>query len=157
MDSGALPLIISLVVVLLLFYLLRRRGGSVRRRPELVQSLIYEVRLNLALVDAFHLREKPRRFESTHWHLNRDGLDFLEESLQSTLSQVFGMIEDFNQQIKAAKKSKMLDHLNLNVDRLKEPLAASKKGLEDWLEEHTGHRELPPKYPTLFGSLFGEW
>ncbi len=156
MDLGALPVLITLGVVVLLFYLLRRRGGSVRQRPEMVQSLIYEVRLNQALVETFHLREKPRRFESTHWQLNKDKLDFLEESLQNTLAKVFDMVEDFNQQIKAAKKSKMLEHLNLDIDKLKEPLVESKKGLEDWLEENTGHRELPPKYPTLLGSLFGE-
>jgi hypothetical protein len=156
MDLGALPVLITLGVVILLFYLLRRRGGSVRHRPEMVQSLIYEVRLNQALVETFYLREKPRRFESTHWQLNKDKLDFLEESLQNTLDEVFDMVADFNQQIKTAKKAKMLSQLNLDVNELKEPLAKSKKGLEDWLEENTGHRELPPRYPTLLGSLFGE-
>lgn len=156
MDLGALPVLITLGVVILLFYMLRRRGGSVRQRPEMVQSLIYEVKLNQALVETFHLREKPRRFESTHWQLNKDKLGFLEEALQNTLSEVFNRVEDFNQQIKAAKKAKMLEHLNLDINKLKEPLAESKKGLEDWLEENTGHRELPPRYPTLMGSLFGE-
>ena len=156
MDFNALPVIISLGVVLLLFYLLRRRGGSVRRRPELVQSLIYEVRLNQALVDTYHLREKPKRFESTQWHLHRDKIDFLEEPLQKTLTNVFSMVEEFNEQIKASKKAKSNDFQNINVNKLKTPLAKSKKGLEDWLEEATGHRELPPKYPSLFGSLFGE-
>lgn len=156
MDLEFLPVLITLGIVIFLFYLLRRRGGSVRQRPETVQNLVYEVRLNQALVETFHLREKPRRFESTHWQLNKDKLDFLEESLQHTLSEAFNRVEDFNQQIKAAKKAKMLDRLSLDVSKLKEPLATSKKGLEDWLEENTGHRELPPKYPTLFGSLFGE-
>ena len=156
MDFDALPVLISLGVVLLLFYLLRRRGGSVRRRPELVQSLIYEVRLNQALVDTYHLREKPKRFESTQWQLYKDRIDFLEESLQKTLANVFSMVEEFNAQIKASRKARSNDFQNINVSKLKTPLAKSKKGLEDWLEEATGRRELPPKYPTLFGSLFGE-
>ncbi len=156
MDLGAIPVLITLGIVMLLFYLLRQRGGSVRRRPEVVQALIYEVRLNLALVDTFHLREKARRFESTNWQLHKNKLDFLEESLQNTLSGVFEMVEYFNQQIRTAKKAKAFDRLSLDVSKLKEPLAESKKGLEDWLEENTGHRELPPKYPTLLGSLFGE-
>lgn len=156
MDLGALPVLITLGVVILLFYLLRRRGGSIRQRPEMVQNLIYEVRLNQALVETFHLREKPKRFETTHWQLNKDNIDFLDASLQNTLSQAFGMVEDFNQQMKVAKKAKMLDQLSLDVSKLQEPLAESKKGLEDWLEENTGHRELPPKYPSLLGSLFGE-
>ena len=156
MDAGAIPVLITLGIVILLFYLLRRRGGSVRQRPEVVQGLIYEVRLNQALVDTFHLREKARRFESTNWQLHKDKLDFLEESLQNTLSGVFEMVEYFNQQIKTAKKAKAFDRLSLDVSKLKEPLAESKKGLEDWLEENTGARELPPKYPSLFGTLFGE-
>jgi len=155
-DFGALPVLISLGVVLLLFYLLRRRGGSVRRRPELVQSLIYEVRLNQALVDTYHLREKPKTFESTHWQLYKDKIDFLEEPLQKTLNNVFSMVAEFNGQIKAARKAKSNDFQNINVSKLKTPLAKSKKGLEDWLEETTGHRELPPRYPSLLGSLFGE-
>jgi hypothetical protein len=122
----------------------------------MVQSLIYELRLNQALVDTFHLREKPRRFESTHWQLSKDKLGFLEEWLQNTLAEVFELVDEFNQEIKAAKKAKMLEQLNIDVSKLKEPLAKSKKGLEDWLEENTGHRELPPRYPTLLGSLFGE-
>lgn len=156
MDLGAIPVLITLGIVMLLFYILRRRGGSVRQRPEVVQGLVFEVRLNQALVDTFHLREKPKRFESTNWQIHKDKLDFLEESLQNTLSGVFEMVEYFNQQIKTAKKAKAFDRLSLDVSKLKEPLAESKKGLEDWLEENTGHRELPPKYPSLLGSLFGE-
>ena len=151
----SLPLLIGLVVILVLFAFFRR-GGSIRRRPEMIQGLIYELRLNQVLVETFHLREKPRRFETTHWQINKEKLDFLDESLRGTLTWVFERVEDFNRQIKAAKKAKTLHQLNLNVEELKEPMAESRKGLEDWLEEHTGHRELPPRYPTLFGSLFGE-
>jgi len=189
-DFGTLPLLITLGVIILLFFLVRRRGGSVRQRPELVQSLIYEVRLNQVLVDTFHLREKPKSFESTQWQLYKDKLDFLEETfakkckdcghehenmvercnrcgsenlrgrsrndLRETLSDVFSRIEEYNVEIKAAKKARSTDFLNTDVSKLKTPLARSKKGLEDWLEENTGHRELPPKYPTMLGSLFGE-
>ena len=189
MDPGALPLIISVVVVLLLFALLRRRGTSVRHRPETVQSILYDVRLNQALVKNFHLREKPRKFETANWSVNKTKIGFLDEvfakkcedcghehgnmvercekcgsqklreplrkGLRETLSNVFAMVEDFNQQIKIARKTKAFSQLNIDVGNLKKPLDESRKGLEDWLEEHTGHRELPPKYPGFTDLLFG--
>ena len=150
------PLIISMIFIGLVFFLFRRSGGSIRRRPELVQNLVNEVRLNQALVKTFGVREKLKKFEVTYWRLNRGNLDFLGDKLVNKLSKVFTMMEEFNQQIKVAQKVKSTTYLSIDVSKLSEPLSATRKGLEDWLEEHTGHRELPPKYPTLMGSLFGE-
>ena len=80
----------------------------------------------------------------------------LREGLRDTLSNLFAMLEDFNEQIKAAKKAKMLHELSIDIGKLKKPLDESRKGLEDWLEEHTGHRELPPKYPRFTDFMFGQ-
>ena len=156
MDSGSIPLILTVVLLLVVFYFLRGRGGGVGNRPELVQSLLTEVKLNQALVETFQLRQKPKKFEMTSWEIYKTSIDFLEESLQDTLANAFGMVEDFNQQIQIAKKEKSLSYMNIDVAKLRGPLAKSKKGLEDWLEETTGHRELPTRYPSPFGWLFGE-
>ena len=156
MDSGSIPLILTVVLLLVVFYFLRGRGGGVGNRPELVQSLLTEVKLNQALVETFQLRQKPKKFEMTSWEVYKTSIDFLEESLQDTLANAFGMFEDFNKQIKIAKKEKSNSYMDIDIAKLREPLAKSRKGLEDWLEETTGHRELPTRYPSLFGSLFGE-
>ena len=65
------------------------------------------------------------------------------------------MIEDFNEQIKIARREKSNSYMSIDIAKLKEPLDKSREGLEDWLEETTGHRELPIQYPSPFGWLFG--
>ena len=189
MDLGALPVIISLVVLMLAFSFFRRRtGGGRGHQPEVVQSLLFDVRINQALVETFHLREKPRKFEKTNWEMNKDKIDFLEETfakkckdcghehedivercekcgsanlrdplqLRKTLSYVFQTVGEFNDQIQVAKKAKSTSYMNINVSKLKEPLAKSKQGLEDWMMDTIGKKELPPQYPTLMGMLFGQ-
>jgi len=156
MGSGVL-LVIFTIIVLVVIIALWRGAGGVKNRPQLVQNLLWDVKLNQGLVETFYLREKPRKFATTHWQASKTMLGFLEESLRSTLAEAFGMVEDSNQQIETVKRDKSGDHRDINVGKLNEPLARSKQGLEDWLLENTGHKELPPKYPSLRGTLFGEW
>ncbi len=147
--------IIAILAILVLFSLFRRRSPN-RDRPEVVRGLLSEVRINEVLIETFHQRPKPKRFETSTWQLNKKKLDFLEKSLQVDLNNAFTLAEDFNRQLKAAKKAKSADFkFNLDHEKMKEPLAKSKKGLEDWLLAHFGGREPPPKYPTITDYLFG--
>jgi hypothetical protein len=159
MDLGNLGdniiFIIAILAILVLFSLFRRRSPN-RNRPEVVRGLLSEVRINEALIETFHQRPKPRRFETSTWQLNRKKLDFFEKSLQVDLTSAFTLAEDFNQQLKAAKKAKSADFtLNFDLEKMGEPLAKSKQGLEDWLLAHFGGKEPPPKYPTITDYLFG--
>ncbi len=154
MESGALWVVLSLIVVVALFSFLRGRGG-VRRRPEIIQLILNDVKMDQALVEAFYLREKPRKFERNNWALYKNNVGFLGESLNETLRLTFGMVEDLNQEIKLAKKNKT-SHQSINVTKLNEPLKASRKGLEDWMMENLGTTEPPLKYPSFFGTLFGQ-
>ena len=155
MDFNPVPLIIILVIVAVIFTWVRLGGSRVRHRPDYVQRLIYEIRLNQALVETYPKREKPRRFETTIWRMFNNEMDFLDDSLQEKLTDVFDTLLDYNEQIHAAGKTKTYDQLNINVNKIKKPLARCRKELEDWLEEATGHRELPTKYPGIFGWWFG--
>jgi hypothetical protein len=153
-DYGFLIVIISLLVVLVLFSFLRGRG-SVRRHPEIIQLILSDVKMNQALVAAFYLREKPKQFERNNWELYKNHVGFLGEALMETLIMTFGMVEDLNQEIKLVKKNK-ISHHSINVTKLNEPLAASRKGLEDWMMENLGTTEPPTRYPSLLGTLFGQ-
>ena len=155
MDFGALAVVLTIVVVVMAFSLLRGRGG-VRHRPEVVQFLLFDVKLNQALVDTFHQREKPRRFERTNWEINKSKTSFLSDELRETLRMSFVMVEELNQYLKAIKKEKSRSHKELNVSKLKEPLAKCREGLEGWLMDAIGTTEVAPRYPTLMGTLFGE-
>lgn len=160
MDFSAIaenfPLIASIVGLILLQIFLRRRRRSERTQGEIVQNLLSEVKLNQALVETSHLRQKPKKIETVSWQRTKAKLDFLDSSLQVALSDAFTMAEDFNQQIDAANKHKSASYMaSVNMDRLKGPLAKSKEGLEQWLLSTTGEKEPPPKYPGVFDGLFG--
>jgi len=155
MDPGALAVVLSIVVIVVLFSFLRGRGG-VRHRPEVIQFLLYDVKLNQVLVDTFYQREKPRRFERTNWEINKSKIGFLSESLKETLKMTFGLIEDVNQEIKVVKKDKSRSHNEIKVGHLKEPLAKCREGLEGWLMDTLGTTEVAPRYPSITGFLFGE-
>jgi len=155
MDFGGLALILSMVIVFVAFSFLRGRGG-VRHRPEVVQLVLFDVKLNQALLETFYQREKPRRFERTNWEINKNKLGFLSDSLRETLKTTFAMVEETNQDLKVIKKDKSRSHKELDVNRLTEPLARCREGLEGWLMDTIGTTDVPPRYPSITGFLFGE-
>ena len=142
-------------IVLILFSLVRRRGGAAKY-PEVVQALLYDVKLDQALAEHFLEITKLRRFENVNWLMNKDKIGFLGESLKDMLRETFKLVEEFNQQIKAAQKAKSDSYKTIDLTRFKELLDKCRQELEDWMVQKTGQKELPPKYPTLWGSLFGE-
>jgi len=154
MDFGAVALVVSIAVILMLFSFFRGRGG-VRNRPEVIQFLLFDVKIDQALVDTFHEREKPRRLEITNWELNKSKISFLSDSLQETLKMTFEMVKDVNSDLKIIKKDKSRSFKEMNVSQLKEPLAKCREGLESWLIDAIGTTEVPIKYPSMTGFLFG--
>lgn len=150
----------SLILIVLglglLIFFLRRGHGAQKASPEVVHSLLSEVRLNQALVEIFSQGQKPKKFEVVNWQINKAKIGFLSQSLRNTLSDTFGMAEDFNHQIKLARKSKSANYIaSINIDKLKELLTKSRQGLEEWLLINTGRKDLPVKYPSFFDSFFG--
>lgn len=159
MDFGTIgenaPLI-GVVIVLILLQIFLRKPKPERVEREVVQNLLSEVRLNWALAETIHLRQKPKKLEVVSWQRNKNKLDFLKQSLQSALSDAFSMVEDFNQRVEAAKKYKSSSYLaGINIDKLKEPLAKSKEGLEEWLLMNVGTIDPPREYPGFLDGLFG--
>ena len=155
MDNGAWLLIVVVGIILILFSLLRGRGGPAKY-PEVVQALLYDVKLNQVLVENFLHFEKPRRFADSNWLMNKDKIGFLGESLKLMLKETFVLVEEFNKKIKESKKAKSDSYKTIDLTRFKELLDKCRQELEDWMVQKTGSKELPPKYPTLMGTLFGE-
>jgi hypothetical protein len=155
MTFGSWLLIVTLLVILILFTLLRPRGGP-RKYPEIVQFLIYDVKINLALVETFKQRVKPRLFEHNNWEINKKKISFLTETQKDLLRQAFTMVDDLNVEIRAAKKSKSDSYKNLDLTKFKELLEKCLKELEDWMVTNTGQKDLPLKYPSIWNIFFGE-
>ncbi len=155
MSAGAWVTVITLAIILILVSLVRRRGGAAKY-PEIVQALLYDVRFNQGLTAYFPKLKKPRRFENTNWTMNQDRIGFLGEQLQLNLKETFTLVEEYNKQIKAAKKEKSDSYKTLDLTRFKELLDKCREELEDWMVQKTGSKDLKPKYPTLWGMFFGE-
>ena len=155
MNAGAWVLLITMAIILILVSLVRRRGG-VAKYPEVVQALLYDIRFNQGLSAHLFELKKPRRFENTNWLMNKDKIGFLGEQLKLMLKETFALVEEYNKQIKAAKKDKSDSYKAIDLTRFKELLDKCRQELEDWMVQKTGQKELPPKYPTLMGTFFGE-
>ncbi len=155
MDTGAIVLIVTMIAVVVLFSIFRGKGG-VRHRPEVVQFLLFDVKMNQSLIITFYDREKIRGFERTNWEINKSKISFLGESLKDTLRNTFTLVEELNAEIKAVKKDKTRDRHEVDVSKLAEPLAKCREGLEGWLMEALGTTEVKPRYPSLMGMFFGD-
>ena len=155
MNGVSWAFIAIIIIIVILISLTRRRGGTAKY-PEIVQGLLYDVRINQGIAKFFPELKKPRRFENTNWLMNKDKIGFLGESLKLMLKETFTLVEEYNKQIKEAKKAKSESYKNIDLTRFKELLEKCRMELEDWMIQKTGAKDLPPKYPTLMDSLFGQ-
>jgi hypothetical protein len=155
MDVGTILIILALIVIIILFSLFRRRGGP-SKYPQIVQSLLWDIKINQVLADTIQARPKAILFEKVNWQLNKSHVRFLNENVQQDLKDTFDLTEEFNNQIKLAKKAKSDTYKTLDMTRFKELLAKCREELEDWMVKTTGSKELPPKYPSLTSIFFGD-
>lgn len=155
MEMGPVILVLSIIIIIVLMSLFRGKGG-VRHKPEVVQFLLYDVKMNQALISTFYDREKIRGFERTNWEIYKSKIGFLNESLKDTLRATFDQVKEINGEIKAVKKDKTRERREIDVSTLTEPLAKCREGLEAWLMETLGTLEVPPRYPSMSGIFFGE-
>ena len=140
------------LILLIIFQILFRRRRAERTPREVVTSLLTEINQNQQLMESFQVSWQVKKFKTGSWQRNKNRLDFLDQSVQTALADVFNLAEDFNRQMANAKKYKSTSYLaNINVDKLREPLARSRRGLEAWLQANAGQ----PRLPTRRGGLFG--
>ncbi len=153
---GTVPLIIAILGLVLLQYFFSRRRRSQTVPRDIARNFLSEVMLNLALAEAFDPHWRVKKFETVSWQLNKAKLGFLDQPLQTALSEAFAMIEDFNRQITAAKRYKLDSYLvSINIDKLKKPLTRCQEGLEQWLQTGGDMKEPPSKSPSVFDSWLG--
>jgi hypothetical protein len=154
-GDNIVPILIVLGLILLQVVLGRKRRGE-KTKQGIIQSLLLELRVNQALVDTYYQREKPKTFEVTSWQMYKNKLDFISQSLQVALSDAYMIMEDYNQQIKAAKKFKSTSYIvGIDLKKLEEPMNKSREGLEQWLLSATGTKEPRQEFRSMFDDLLG--
>ena len=154
MDFGEIGtngiVILAIVALLVLNIFLRKRRGE-KTPLEIAMGLLMDVSRNQKLAEDFQFNLKVNKFKTGSWKRNSNKIDFLDQSLQNTLASAFSMAEQFNQDIDAAKKHKSTTYLSgIAADKLKEPLAKSRQGLEEWLQANVGTQPMSGRKGCLF-------
>lgn len=130
------------VIIFILFNVFFRKRQEQKRRLGVVRSLLSEINYNQKLMEAFLFQWQAKKFKTGNWKRNRDKMDYIDQGLHATLAGAYEIAEEFNKEIGAAKKHKSASYMaSIQVDRLKEPLAKSKQGLEEWLQLNKGRKE----------------
>lgn len=158
MDFGSWLLIVSFGVIVILFMLLRPRSNP-RKYPEIVQFILYDIKINQALADTFLQRDKLKTFECNNWEINKTKIGFLTETQKELLTETFALVDELNVGIKAAKKGRTDLYKNIGqteLSKLKELLDKCQQELEGWMMTNLGQKELPLKYPSLTSLFFGD-
>ena len=132
------------VIILILTNVVFRKQKQQKARLSVVRSLLSEISSNQKLMEAFSLQWQTKKFKTATWKQNKDKMDYIDPGLCYTLADAFEIAEEFNREIDAAKKHKSVSYLaGIRVDRLREPLARSNQGLEEWLALNQSKKKLP--------------
>ena len=144
-DWGEIGKILSYlvpVIILILVNVFFRKHQEAKRQQEVVRSLLSEINYNQKLMEAFLLRWQAKKFKTGSWKRNRDKMDHIDQDLHTTLASAYEIADEFNRDIGTARTHKSASYLvSIQVDRLRQPLAKSKQGLEEWLELNKGKKQ----------------
>ena len=155
MNGGNIPETLIFIIVIFLFMLgslfIKRRSMEKTELGKVV-AILTEVNYNLKSLDTFSYNLQVKKLKTGSWARNRDKLEFLGNKLQSTLANAFGMAEEFNQRIVAARQHKSSSYLaSIEAGKLKDAMTKSQQELGDWLTENRDKQEMLPKKRGLFG------
>jgi uncharacterized membrane-anchored protein YhcB (DUF1043 family) len=132
------------IIIFILFNVVFKKQREKQRQLGVVKSLLSETEYNSNLVDSFSMRSQMKNFKTATWKRNRDKMDYIDQSLYSTLADAYEIADGFNREIDAAKKHKSASYIaGINVSRLTKPLAKSKQGLKEWLELNKSKKKSP--------------
>jgi hypothetical protein len=146
-DWGEIGQILSYLIpvaIFIIFSIFMRKQQEQKRRLEVVRGLIIEIGKNQKLMEAFLLQWQYKKFKTGHWQRHKNKLDYVESGLRSTLASTYEIAEGFNREIELAKQQKSTSYLaGIRVDKLKEPLAKSRQGLEEWYALNKDRKKPP--------------
>ena len=134
-DFGNILIIMIPLILIILFNVFFKKRKSEKTEPEIAMGLLSEVAANQQITEAFAEKSQLRKFRTGSWQRNREKMNFLDQKLKDELAKAFGMAEEFNRAIDATRKFKSSSYLEgIPVDKLKDSLARSRQGLEEWFE-----------------------
>jgi len=137
-DWSEIGKVISYLIPLIMFIIFNvvfKKHREQQRQQAVVKGLLSETDYNSKLVESFSMQSQMKNFKTSTWKRNRDKMDYIDQSLYSTLADAYEIADGFNRDIDAAKKHKSTSYIaGIDVSRLIKPLTKSKQGLEEWIE-----------------------
>ncbi|HSW56981.1 MAG TPA: hypothetical protein VLH15_01105 [Dehalococcoidales bacterium] len=136
MDSTlATWLFIGLIVALLVWNITRRRksGGM---NVDIAMGILANIDDCLRTIEAHLVDPKStKKFANASWKAFGKKTGFLNPELAARLAEVFAKVEELNQRIETARKTKMLSTLEgMPLESLKAPLLKAREGLMAWIK-----------------------
>ena len=142
-DIGGILTYLVPVLIFILINVFFRKQQEQKRQQQVVRSLLSEIDYNQKLMETFLFKWQSKKFKTGTWKSNKDKMDYIDQGLHNILVGAYEIAEEFNSEIETAKKHKSSSYMTgIQVDRLKEPLAKSKQGLEEWLELDKRQKEM---------------
>lgn len=139
-------------MVLILIWGIWRRKKQASTKLQVVIGLLSNINHNMKVMEAYLKSwQAKKKFKTGNWKKHKESMDFLEPAVQTSINESFTIAEDFNQQIEVALKSGTASMLSaLPVEKLREPLTKSKKGISEWLQANL-QTEMYSRRRGLFG------
>ena len=145
-DWGEIGKVFSYLIPVIMFFLLNvlfKKQREQQRRISVAKSLLSETNHNSNLVDSFSFRSQLKKFKTKTWKRNKDKMDYVDQTLYSTLADAYEIADEFNREIDVARKHKSTSYVaGIDTSRLMQPLAKSKQGLEEWLQLNKGKKKV---------------
>ena len=155
-SQTTMNIILGVVIVIVLIANVYFKRRKMEKTPlGAVSLMVMELNSNYKLTESFSFHRGIKKFKTGSWNRNKDKLDFLDGKLRTTLASAFGMAEEFNQSIDAARKRQTSSYLaSIEVDKLRDIMTRCQQELGDWFSENRDSKELFPKKRGLFGRWF---
>ena len=146
MDQQTISIIIItlLVVFLIWTYLRRRSTGS--PKVDAVEGILKDISENSNIVEEKLANSRStKKFKTGNWRRFQNKVGFLDDPDLESINEVFTLAQDYNDRT---------DVDPMQMEKIKESLSKSKKGLSDWLRVNR-RKELESKNRGGPGGLFG--
>ena len=150
-ETGMTIILVVLMVGLIVVNVYFGKRKAEKAPLGKVVSVLSDIRHNQKIVQTFNFHWQTKRFKTGGWSRNSTNITFLPEELWISLDKIFDLVEDYNQRIDIAKKSKSDSYMaGIDVDRLKAPLDDVAERLREWVQENMTHPEYAPRRRGLF-------
>jgi len=134
-EGGSQWTLIIPLIVLIVFSVFMRRRKSENTPQDIASGLLSDLNANQGIMERFNSQTRPTKLKIGSWQRNNNKLGFLDSATSISITNFFKMAEDFNLQMDTAKKYKTTSYISgINTERMKEPLAKSREGLQEWMK-----------------------